>query len=102
MHVVTADDVASSPCYLAEWYTRQSDELLIADMAQSLRRSLAALAAQAHPPQLLYAVSVPEDAYMFGIFSADSADLVTRACLQAGIPADRVTAATQVPPLGRA
>jgi hypothetical protein len=95
--VIPGEDVSSS-CYLAEWYTGQSDDLPITHVAQCLRRSLAAIDPEAHPPQLLYAVAVPQDAYMFGVFTADSAELVTRACRQAGLPADRVTAATQMPP----
>lgn len=97
---VTRDDVGPSSCYLAEWYTRQNNDRPITDIAQCLRGSLAAIASEADPPQLLYAVAVPQDAYMFGVFAANSAELVVLACLRAGLPADRVSAATQVPPIG--
>jgi hypothetical protein len=88
--------VASSR-YLAEWYTPRLRHRAITDVAQCLQRSLAAIPTDHDRPELLYAVEVPQDGYAFGVFSADSADLVARACRQAGLPADRVTAAVVVP-----
>ena len=91
-----SEDAAVS-CYLAEWYTPALSAHPIADIARCLRQSLASMAAECHRLELLYAVEVPGDAYAFGVFAADSADLVARACTNAGVPADRVTAATQAP-----
>jgi hypothetical protein len=87
----------ASSRYLVEWYTPHLRDSAINDIAQGLQRSLAALPTEHVRPELLYAVEVPQDGYAFGVFSADSADLVTRACQQAGLPADRVTAAVEVP-----
>lgn len=88
-------------CYLAEWYTPALSDHPIADIARCLRQSLTIMASEwhteSHQLELLYAVEVPGDAYAFGVFAADSADLVARACVHAGLPADRVTAATQAP-----
>ncbi|MDR3664500.1 MAG: hypothetical protein P4L86_29635 [Mycobacterium sp.] len=83
--------------YLVEWYTPHLHGRAIADIAQCLRRSLDAMPTPAHSPALLYALEVPQDAYAFGVFSADSADAVAQACEQAGLPADRVSAAVEAP-----
>lgn len=81
--------------YLAEWYNSQLQGRAIAEVVQSLRRSLAALPSAVHPPELLYALAVPQEAYAFGVFSADSADAVAELCQKAGLPADRVSAAVE-------
>ncbi len=91
------DDDAAMSCYLAEWYTPGWHDRPIADMARVLRLSLAGMTAEPHRPRLLYAVKVSQDHYAFGVFAADSADIVSRACVQAGLPADRVTAAARAP-----
>jgi hypothetical protein len=53
--------------------------------------------AESNRPELLYAAEIPQDAYAFAVFAADSADLVTLACQRAGLPSDRVTAAVEAP-----
>jgi hypothetical protein len=97
MRQIMGSQDAAVSCYLAEWYTPALPDHPIADIARCLRQSLTIMAAECHQLELLYAVEVPGDAYAFGVFAADSADLVARACLHAGLPADRVTAATQAP-----
>lgn len=97
MRQVMGSEDAAVSCYLAEWYTPALSDHPIADIARCLRQSLATMAAECRRLELLYAVEVPGDAYAFGVFAADSADLVARACVHAGLPADRVTAATQAP-----
>ena len=84
---------AASLRYLVEWYRPQLGGRAITDIADCLRRSLATLPSSAQPPTLLYALEVPQDAYAFGVFTADSADVVSQVCEQAGLPADRVSAA---------
>jgi hypothetical protein len=37
-------------------------------------------------------LAVPSDEVIFGVFTADSPDLVTVTCQRAGIPAQRLTA----------
>jgi hypothetical protein len=83
--------------YLVEWYGPHLRGLAIADVARSLRQSLATMPGGPNRPELLCAVEIPEDAYTFGLFAAESADLVADACQQAGLPADRVTAALEAP-----
>jgi hypothetical protein len=93
-----ANEDAALSCYLAEWYSPRLRDQPITDIARLLRSSLATMAGERSRPQLLYAVEVSEDAYTFGVFAAESAELVTHACQLAGLPPDRVTAAAQAPP----
>jgi hypothetical protein len=83
--------------YLAEWYNPHLRGRNVADVARRVRQSLAAMIDEPNRPELLCAVQLPQDAYTFGLFSADSVDVVTEACKQAGVPADRVTAALEAP-----
>ena len=41
-------------------------------------------------------IVVPTDEMVFGVFCAASADLVSKVCRHAGLPADRLTAATDI------
>jgi ethanolamine utilization microcompartment shell protein EutS len=81
--------------FLVEWFTPNVSGRTITDFARRLQLSLATLAAQPDAPELLYALQVPQDAYAFGVFAADSAETVAQICQQAGLPADRVTAAVE-------
>ena len=93
-------DDSASLRFLAEWHTPRVRGRAITDVAQCLRRSTVAMPAAAHPPQLLYALEVPQDAYAFGVFAAESADAVAQVCLLAGVPADRISAAVEAPNSG--
>jgi hypothetical protein len=86
--------------FLAEWYTPLLRHRSITDVARRLRESLASMPSEPPPPELLVAVEIPQDGYAFGLFAASSADVVNRACQQAGTPADRVTAAVEVRVVG--
>jgi hypothetical protein len=89
----TGDAVPSR--FLAEWYTPHLNGRAITDVAQCLQQSLATLPTRSHRPELLYALQVPQDAYAFGVFAADSAEIVAQICRLAGLPADRITAAVE-------
>jgi hypothetical protein len=90
-------DDAASLRFLAEWHTPRARGRAITDVAHCLRESTGAMPAAAHPPELLYALEVPQDAYAFGVFAAESAEAVAQVCLLAGIPADRISAAVEAP-----
>jgi hypothetical protein len=91
----------ADPCrFLVEWYTPILRHRSITDVARRLRDSLASMPSEPRPPELLVAVEIPRDAYAFGLFAATSADLVARACQQAGMPADRVTPAIEATAFG--
>ena len=44
------------------------------------------------PVRLLATVVVPTDEVLYGLFAANSSEIVLQACKQAGIPAERLTA----------
>ncbi len=84
-------------CYLAEWYRPQLGEKSLEDTAARLRDCAASLSAQGTPVRLLTLVAVPTDDFAFGVFTAASANTVATACQEAGMPAQRLTAALDAP-----
>jgi hypothetical protein len=46
--------------------------------------------------ELLMTLAVPTDEVVFGLFTAGSAQIVSQACLRAGVPAQRVTVASRL------
>jgi hypothetical protein len=84
--------VPHPPCYLVEWY-RPAVTADLDDIVTKLDDSVASLSTAGSPVQLLMALAVPIDEVVFGVFAADSADMVAQACQRAGIPAERLTAA---------
>ena len=81
------------PCYLVEWYRPRLAEESIEDTAATLDACAAATSTAASTVQLLAILAVPDDDVCFGVFTADSADLVARTCRRAGLPAQRLTPA---------
>ena len=90
-------DDTTSLRFLAEWHSPRVRGRAITDVARCLRRSTVGMPAATHPPELLYALEVPQDAYAFGVFAAESAEAVAQVCLLAGVPADRISAAVEAP-----
>jgi hypothetical protein len=82
------------PCYLAEWYRPELLELSLEHTAAAIDESAASVSREGSPVRLLTMLALPTDQVVFGVFAADSADVVAQACQRAGIPADRLTAAT--------
>ena len=82
------------PCYLAEWYRPEVLEVSLEHTAAALDEAAASVSRDGSPVRLLTMLAVPTDQVVFGVFAADSADVVTQACQRAGIPAERLTAAT--------
>jgi hypothetical protein len=83
------------PCYLVEWYHSAVTEEPLDDMAARLNECAASMSAQGAPVQLLNLLAVPTDEVLFAVFTADSANTVEQTCDRAGIPAQRVTIATE-------
>lgn len=84
------------PCYLVEWYQPAVMGGSLERTAAELEASAAAVSARGSPVQLVSMVVVPSDEVLFGVFCAGSADLVSKACQNAGLPADRLTTATDI------
>jgi len=78
-------------CFLAEWYRPAVVNRDIDEVAAALGDTVARLHSQGHPIRLLAAVAASTDQVLYGVFAAESADTVTRACRGAGWPADRIS-----------
>ena len=84
------------PCYLVEWYHSAAMEEPLDDTATRLKDSAVLMSAQGSPVRLLNLLVVPTDEVLFAVFTADSASVVAQTCDRAGIPAQRVSTATEV------
>ncbi|WP_036494629.1 hypothetical protein [Nocardia sp. BMG111209] len=80
-------------CYLVEWYRPGLDAETFDGMTVALATCAASMSAEGSPVELLLTLCVPEDEFALGVLTAGSADIVTRVCLRAGTPAQRVTPA---------
>jgi hypothetical protein len=84
------------PCYLVEWYHSAVTDEPLDDTAARLNECAVSMSGQGSPVKLLNLLAVPTDEVLFAVFTAGSADDVAQTCDRAGIPAQRVTTATEV------
>lgn len=87
---------APLPCYLVEWYRSGTDQESLCGSVSRLGRCAASMSAHGSQVRLLNMLAVPSDEVVFGVFRADSAEVVSETCDLAGVPAQRVTAAADV------
>jgi hypothetical protein len=90
------DPPAARGRYLVEWYRLELAEDVLENTVITLEASAATTVGESAPVKLLAMLAVPADEVVFGVFTADSADVVAEVCHQAGIPAQRLTAAFDV------
>ena len=83
----------SSPCYLVEWYRPVLSGAQMGRAAATIEACAAAVSTSDSHVRLLGIVALPADEVVFGIFLADTETDVTEVCRQAGMTAQRVTAA---------
>jgi hypothetical protein len=84
-------------CYLVEWYRAEPwQDASVDDTVSELRRAAEVMTRHGISAEVLMALSVPTDDVIFCIFVASSPDVVVQICDYAGIPAERVTAATAI------
>ena len=91
---------APTPCYLVEWYHSAIADEPLDDTAARLKDSAVLMSEQGSTVRLLNLLAVPTDEVLFAVFTADSASTVAETCDHAGIPAQRVSTATEVDLLG--
>ena len=84
------------PCYLVEWYHSALTEEPLDDTAARLNECAVLMSAQGSPVRLLNLLAVPTDEVLFAVFTAGSASIVAQTCDRAGLPAQRVSTATEV------
>lgn len=83
-----ADDLAY---YLAEWYLPELTDKSVDDMVAKLDAAAISVSSEGAPIRLLVTVAVPTDEVLYGVFGAHSPDIVSRTCLQAGVPHQRLS-----------
>jgi hypothetical protein len=84
------------PCFLVEWYRSSLDDETLDAAAGRLTESAASMSAAGAPVHLLTMLAVPADEVLFGVFTGGSVRAVAQTCERAGLPAQRVTAATDL------
>jgi hypothetical protein len=79
--------------YLVEWYRPGLDGDQLSDLVADLDRSSISVTAEGSAVRCVYTLVVPADEVAFGVFVADSAEVVALVCRRAGLPVTRLTAA---------
>jgi hypothetical protein len=82
------DDVAY---YLAEWYLPELTDESVDDMVARLDAAAISLSRAGASVRLLVTLAVPIDEVLYGVFGAESADVVSKTCLEAGVPHQRLS-----------
>ena len=77
--------------FLVEWYGPRTSAHSIGDIVDRLNSRAELMATRGTPVQLLTAMTVPDDDYTFGVFAAESAELVAQICADVGTPAERIS-----------
>ncbi|MGV0792926.1 hypothetical protein [Mycolicibacterium sp. XJ1819] len=85
------DGVEDPACYLAEWYLPELTKQSVDDIVTRLDAAAATVSDEGSPVQLLVTVAVPGDEVLYGVFGASSLDIVSRTCMQAGVPHQRLS-----------
>ena len=83
-----ADDLAY---YLAEWYLPEMTDISVDAMVAKLDAAAADMSEEGTPVRLVVTLSVPTDEVLYGVFGALSTDIVSRTCLKAGVPYQRLS-----------
>lgn len=87
---------SAGACFLAEWYRSESAERSVEPTIATLDDAAAEVSASGTPVRLIALFAMPNDAVLFGVFTADSAQTVAQACDRAGMSAQRLTSASEV------
>ena len=87
--------IAAQPltCYVVEWYRPGLDEDQLSGIVAEVERSSRLVRVEGSSVQCVLTLAVPTDEVVFGIFVADSPDVVALLCRRAGMPASRLTCA---------
>jgi hypothetical protein len=83
--------VGDPACFLAEWYLPELTEQAVDDIVARLEAAATVVSEEGTPVRLLVTLSVPADEVLYGVFDAHSRDAVSRTCMQAGAPHQRLS-----------
>ncbi|MDT5066715.1 MAG: hypothetical protein QOK02_2870 [Mycobacterium sp.] len=87
--MTTAVPVATR--FLVEWYRPNLTRELIDGMVAELNEAIANMSPDGSQVRLVMTVAVPTDEVLYGVFAADSPDLVRAACERAGSVPERMS-----------
>jgi hypothetical protein len=79
------------PRFLVEWYGPRTSAHSIDDIVDRLNSRAELMSTRRTRVQLLTAMTVPDDNYTFGVFAAESAEIVGQLCADVGAPAERIS-----------
>jgi hypothetical protein len=79
--------------FLVEWYGPRVCTSSVSETAGRLNDGAASISALGSSVRLLTVLAVPTEDYVFGVFAAESAETVARVCVDADVPATRISAA---------
>jgi hypothetical protein len=82
------DDLAY---YLAEWYLPEMTDTSVDDVVTRLDAAAVTVSGEGTPVRLVVTLSVPTDEVLYGVFGAHSPDIVSKTCLMAGVPHQRLS-----------
>lgn len=82
----------AAACYLAEWYLPELTEQSVDELVARLDAAAAVATDEGTRVRLLLTVSVPSDEVLYGVFGADSQEIVSQTCRAAGAPHQRLSA----------
>jgi hypothetical protein len=95
-----ADDLAY---YLAEWYLPELTETSVDEVVAKLDAAAILVSDDGTPVRLVVTLAVPTDEVLYGVFGAHSPEIVSKTCLRAGVPHQRLSGAVgariQQPPV---
>ena len=77
--------------YLVEWYRPNLTRQLIDEIVAELDKATAGMRAEGAPVSLVMTVAVPLDEVLYGVFAAETPDLVRTACERAGAVPERMS-----------
>ena len=77
--------------YLVEWYRPNLTRQLIDQMVADLEEATTILRGEGSQVLLIMTVAVPTDEVLYGVFEADSRELVWTACERAGSIPERMS-----------
>ena len=86
------DSVLEVGYYLAEWYLPELTEQSVDDVVAKLDIAAISVSGEGTPVRLVVTLAVPTDEVLYGVFGAQSPDIVTATCQRAGIPHQRLSA----------
>jgi hypothetical protein len=86
------DSAADGAHYLAEWYLPELTDQSVDDIVAKLDVAASTVSDEGTPVRLLVTLAVPTDEVLYGVFGAQSPDIVTATCQRAGVPHQRLSA----------